>query len=325
MSTKGGYGAGMTSDGATKTFTIEPAGPFSLEEAATFGFGQRHETGFDGTMRLAFCVDGYTGQAGVALSQDEAGVVHGTITGTAGRPDLQAIAAQTARVLSLDHDAAGYVDVGRRDAVVARLQAAAPGLRPPLFHSPYEAAFWAVLSVRRPRRTAEAWRTRIAQARGARFDVAGSEMWALPTPDRLLDLEEVPGVDATRVERIRGVAAAALDGRLDPAALRAVDVDAARARLRSIPGIGPFYADLILLRATGVTDVLPAQEPRLLGLIGELYGLGRPATPAEAARLGETWAPWRTWTAVLVRAAGPRVLGRPRGPFDPLEPEPVSV
>jgi DNA-3-methyladenine glycosylase II len=309
----------MTTDTAT-TFTIEPAGPFSLEEAAMFGFGQRDETRFDGTMRLAFCVDGYAGQAGVALSQDEAGVVHGTITGTAGGPDPEAVARQVARVLSLDHDAAGYVDLGGRDPVIARLQAAAPGLRPPLFYSPYEAAFWAVLSVRRPRRTAEAWRARIAQARGARFDVVGTEMWALPTPDRLLDLREVPGVDAGRLERIRGVAAAALDGRLDAAALRALDGDEALARLRTIPGIGPFYAGLILLRATGVTDVLPGQEPRLLGLIGELYGLSRPATAAEAARLGETWAPWRTWAAVLVRAAGPRVLGRPRGPFDPLDP-----
>jgi DNA-3-methyladenine glycosylase II len=294
-------------------FTIEPAGPFSLVEAAMFGFGQRHQTEFDGTMRLAFCVDGYAAQAGVALTQDDSGTVHGTVCGTAGDPDPAAVAGQVARMLSLDHDAAGYVEVGRRDPVIARLQAAAPGLRPPLFHSPYEAAFWAVLSSRRPQAVAEAWRSRIAEARGVRFDVAGTAMWALPTPDRLLDLGEVAGIDGVRMERIRGVARAALDGTLDTAAIRRLDSEAARARLRSIPGIGPFYADLILLRGTGATDVLPVDEPRLSALVGELYGLGRPATPGDLRELGETWAPWRTWVAVLVRAAGPRVLGRPRG------------
>ena len=33
-------------------FSIEPQGPFSLAEAALFGFGQRHQQAYDGTMRL---------------------------------------------------------------------------------------------------------------------------------------------------------------------------------------------------------------------------------------------------------------------------------
>jgi DNA-3-methyladenine glycosylase II len=43
-------------------FTIAPQGPFSLKEAATFGFGQRAGADWDGAMRLAFCVDGYSAQ-----------------------------------------------------------------------------------------------------------------------------------------------------------------------------------------------------------------------------------------------------------------------
>jgi len=37
-----------------RTFTITPRGPFSLAEAATFGFGQRGDANWDGVMRLAF-------------------------------------------------------------------------------------------------------------------------------------------------------------------------------------------------------------------------------------------------------------------------------
>ncbi len=41
------------------SFTITPRGPFSLAEAAMFGFGQRSGAAWDEVMRLAFCLDGY--------------------------------------------------------------------------------------------------------------------------------------------------------------------------------------------------------------------------------------------------------------------------
>src|SRR5262249_27248679 len=99
-----------------------------------------------------------------------------------------------------------------------------------------------------------------------------------------------------------GIARAARDGQLDPAELAALDPPVALRRLRSLPGIGTFYAELILIRACGVTDVLPANEPRVLALAGELYGLGRPVTVAEYAGRAEAWRPWRTWSTVLIRA-----------------------
>ena len=296
-------------------FRIEPQGPFSLEEAALFGFGQRHDPAYDGTLRLAFCVDGYAGQAAVAVTQDATGTVTGTITGSRGGPESAAVAAQVARVLSLDHDARSFVALGDADPVLASLLAAAPGLRPVLFYSPYEAAFWAVLSARRSRRTGETWRQRIAQAAGESFLVEGQELWALPTPAAITrigqsGLVEAAGVEAVRAERLCGVAAAALEGTLDAARLAGVGTEEARSLLRTVPGIGPFYADLILVRATGVTDVLPLNEPRLLGLMGQLWGLDGPATPAWASAKGESWSPWRTWVAVLVRRASQKASSR---------------
>ena len=304
-------------------FAIEPRGPFSLREAAMFGFGQRHDTTFDVTMRLAFCVDGYQSQAGVAVTQEpgEAGVVHLAVAGRPGGADLEAVGAQVARVLSLDHDASGFVALGAHDPVIAGLLAAAPGLRPPLFYSPYEAAFWAVLSARRNRRTAETWRRRIASIGGTPFDVAGVEMWPLPLPSEILasgaaGLVEAAGIEPARAERLCGVATAALEGRLDAEPLAAMDPDAARRVLQSVPGIGPFYADLVLVRSTGVTDVVSVREPMLLGLVGQLWGLGRPATPEELEERARAWVPWRTWTSVLIRAAGPRVLENAQSAMD---------
>jgi len=296
--------AGMTDSALpTSTFSIEPQGPFSLEEAAHFGFGQRDAAAFEGVMRLAFVVDGYSRQAGAAVRQDDRGV-HVELQGDV---DVDVARAQVARVLSLDHDGNEFTAVGRRDPVIGRLQAVAPGLRPPLFHSPYEAAAWCVLSARRQAAQAAAVRTRLSTLHGATFEVAGQTIAAFPTPEQLSAVTAFPGIDATRLERLHGVAAAAIAGRLDAIRLCAMGAEAAMAEMRRLDGIGPFYGALIVVRGSGLADVLPTDEPRLMALVGSLYGLLAPAKPAQLAAIAESWRPLRTWAAVLIRAASHRL------------------
>jgi DNA-3-methyladenine glycosylase II len=295
----------------TRSFTLTPLGAFSLRESALFGFGQRmrpagvgaREAAFDGVLRLAFCLDDGTGQAGVEVRQDGDGV-HGVVHGAG---DLEAVRAQTARVLSLDHDARSYDAVGDRDPVIARLQRAALGLRPPLFHSPYEAAAWAVLSARRPGWQMDRVRTELSRSAGAVFALAGIETAAFPTPEQLLGLDAFDRIDAARLQRLHGVARAALSGVLSVERLRAMAPDDAMRHVQQVKGIGPFYAALIVIRALGHTDVLPVQEPRALAIAGRLYGLPTVPTAAEFARLAGPWAPWRTWCTVLLRAASARL------------------
>ncbi|HEV2644013.1 MAG TPA: hypothetical protein VGT98_14980 [Candidatus Elarobacter sp.] len=286
-----------------RAFTIVPEGPFSLREAATFGFGQRLETSWDGVMRLAFCTDGYAEHAGVEVRQDERGV-HCIVHGDA---DVDAVRRQVARVLSLDYDGEAFARIGDRDPVIARLLAAAPGLRPPLFYSPYEAAAWAVLSVRRvPKQMAEV-RRRLSEAFGATFELAGERVAAFPTPDQLLVVDAFPGISADRLMRMHGVARAALDGLLDVARIHSLGPEASMAELQRISGIGPFYSALIVIRASGFADVLPHEEQKALALAGELYGLGGPATSEQFAGIAESWRPYRTWAVVLLRAAASRL------------------
>jgi DNA-3-methyladenine glycosylase II len=307
MKARGSQGVrSMTS----QPFTIAPAGPFSLAEAATFGFGQRDAAGpgtWDGVMRLAFCLDSYQGHAGVELRQDRAGVVHGLLHGAAGA-DPVTVTRQVARVLSLDHDGSGFERVGARDPVIGRLQAAAPGLRPPLFYSPYEAAVWSVLSARRPARQMMAVRRRLSETHGAVFELAGERLAALPSPGQLLAVGSFPGIPGDKLARVHGVARAALAGQLDVGHLVELGPERAMAQLQEITGIGPFYSALIVVRATGFTDVLPLSEPKVLDLAARLYQLDDPPGPAQFTQLAEVWRPFRTWACVLIRAAGPRLL-----------------
>ena len=301
------------------SFTITPDGPFSLPEAAMFGFGQRAGGNWDGVMRFAFCLDGYedqvgvevrqdgTGQPGEAGMEDGAGTVRCVVHGPAGA-DLDRVRGQVARVLSLDHDGQEFSRVGERDPVIGRLQAAAPGLRPVLFYSPYEAAAWCVLSARRPARQMMQARDRLSQAHGQAFDLAGEQLAALPTPGQLLAVDSFPGIPADRMPRLHGVAQAALDGRLDATRLLEQGPEQAMSSLQELTGIGPFYSSLIVVRGTGFADVLPVNEPRALDLAGRLYRLGAPPSEAEFRALAQPWKPLRTWAVVLIRAAASRIL-----------------
>ncbi len=304
------------------TFTITPTTTYSLRESAEFGFGGRTPEAFDGVMRLAFCLDGYTDQVGVELRQDDAGIVHGVVHGadhdaghnaghagrnSVGQDGAAAVKAQVARVLSLDQDGSGFVDVGVRDPVIGRLQQAAPGLLPPLFYSPYEAAVWSVLSARRPAKQMAQVRTHLAERHGRIFELAGQRLAALPTPEQLLAVTEFPGLTAEKIHRMHGIARKALTGTLDADRLRHIGPDACQEDMQRLKGIGPFYASLITIRAVGFTDVLPADEPLLLELVALHYGLGAPVTREQFTRIADSWRPYRTWASVLVRAASRRV------------------
>ncbi len=294
---------------ASRTFAITPSGPFSLAEAATFGFGQREGGDWDGVMRLAFCLDDYAAQAGVEVRQDAAGAVQCVLHGPAGL-DAGAVSRQVARVLSLDYDGEEFSRIGERDPVIGRLQSAAPGLRPPLFYSPYEAAAWSVLSARRPASQMMTVRRRLSEAHGASFELAGRQLAAFPTPEALLRVESFPGIGPDKLGRLHGVARAAQAGLLDVAALMALGPEAASAQVQQINGIGPFYSSLIVIRGTGFADVLPVAEPRALALAARLYGRPQPLDEAAFTELTEPWKPLRTWAVVLIRAVGPRVLPR---------------
>lgn len=291
---------------AVRQFELQPRGAFSLAEANAFGFGHRAPQQGE-AMVMAFAADGTHEPVGVVLRQATPdGAVRAELHGDAPTP---VAAAQTARILSLDHDGTPWASILDADPVLARLATAMPGLRPVLFHSPYEAAAWSVISARRHHRQGAAIRDRIAERLGTTFALAGQTLHAFPPPERLLsDLQAGDGLTDEHVGRLKGIAEAAGAGDLEAAELRRVGVDEAMQRVLRLRGIGPFYAMLIVLRATGFADAPPAAEPRLRAAMGKAYDLGGPASDGRAAEIAEAWRPLRIWAGVTFRAAVERGL-----------------
>ncbi|GAA4775258.1 DNA-3-methyladenine glycosylase [Actinomycetospora chlora] len=295
----------MTAPTTGTAHRLTPLGPFDLERTRAF-VGRwapitRHTPTPEEPLRLTAPLDGDHRPVAFALRQATPdGPVEVEVAGADGAEHVAL--AQVTRMLSLDHDARDYPDVGRRLPAIGRLMAGQPGLRPTLFGGPYEAAAWAVVSARIGERQAGTVFRRLAAAHGEVLTVAGAEITTFPRPEALRDLRELPGLPAEKVRRLHGVAEAALAGELDVERLRALGPAGARAAVKRIRGIGDFYASLVWLRACGVVDEWPENEPRCRAALARLHDR-HPDDPLDD--LVEQLRPYRTWVALLLRVARP--------------------
>jgi len=291
---------------------LVPRGPFSL--AAARGFAGGFPAGIGGggvgveSITLAFPVEGTDESAALELWQDADGVVRGR---TDASDAIRAAALrQAARSLSLDHDGSGWPAVGDRDPVVGAAQRELDYLRPVCFYSAYEAATSFVIGQRIARRQSAAIKRDLSELLGDRPSVGGTPIPAFPRPERLLELREARGLNPVKVERLHGLARAALEGRLDTETLRTLPPDEALPRLRDLPGVGPFTAEGVYYRGCGVADGIPASDEIGREVVGDLYGIGG-AGQADVLRIGKEWRPYRMWAVVLLRVAWGRRQGGP--------------
>jgi DNA-3-methyladenine glycosylase II len=276
------------------SFEMVPRGPFDLgNEASHFGGWPR----LGDAIVMAFPIEGWASSAAVVMRQHGdtiTGEVHGAGEANAERAWQQALA-----TISLDGDGGGFPDVGRRDPVIGRLQAEYQYLRPVLFHSPYEAACAFVIGHRITILQTRRIRQRMAEEIGATIEVDGTAFHAFPDPGALLKLEALAGVAPVKIERLHHVASAALSGTLDRARLRSLPESDALLQLRTLPGIGEFFAQGILMRGAGLVDAITEDDltPRAIQL---LYRLADRPELAAVRKRAEAWRPYRMWAAVLL-------------------------
>ncbi|MFD5814483.1 DNA-3-methyladenine glycosylase family protein [Streptomyces sp. NPDC127038] len=280
---------------ARHSVEFEVAGPWSLENSRAFWEDMApvppaQSGGAGAALRTDFHADADWRRVGAEVTRSGS-TARVTVT---GEGDLDAAAEQVRRFLSLDVDARGWPEIGARDPVIGRIQARRPGLRPCGFHSPYEAACWAVLTQRTGMPAARRMRADLVSAYGTDG--------TFPSPGALLRLDaELPW---RKTEYLHSVAEAALDGVLDGAGLRSLDAEDAMRRVREIKGLGAFAGELVVVRGANHPDVLPVQERRLTAEIAEQYGPGR-----EVGEISDAWRPLRTWAALHLRVQRGERLG----------------
>ena len=215
--------------------------------------------------------------------------------------DLSAAIARCRRLLDLDADPEAVVDALSADEGLRALITKAPGQRIPRTVDEHELAIRVVLGQQVSMRAARTHAGRIVAAYGHRIaDAGGGLTHVFPAADALSDIEaRYLAFPRSRQRTLTTLIAAINSGQvvLDSGC----DWNSARAELLSLPGIGPWSAEMIAMRALGDPDAFPATD---LGVIVAARQLGLPATSKLLVERSSRWRPWRAyatqhlWTAL---------------------------
>jgi len=198
------------------------------------------------------------------------------------------------RLLDLDADPDAVAARLGADRLLGPLVRAVPGLRVPGSVDGAELAVRAVLGQQVSVPAARTGAGRLVAEHGeplARPRGAVTALFPSPAALAALDPERLP-MPRARARALVGLCRALADGelRLDPAA----DRTEARRRLLALPGIGPWTAGYVAMRALGDPDVFLVED---LGVRHGLRRLGGPDDPGEARSLAAAWAPWRSYAS----------------------------
>ncbi|WP_101925095.1 MULTISPECIES: DNA-3-methyladenine glycosylase 2 family protein [Luteimonas] len=224
---------------------------------------------------------------------------------------LQDAVQRVRRMFDLDADPDTITAHLAQDARLAPLLRARPGLRLPSGWDGFEIAVRAVVGQQVSVAAARTLTARLSQRFGGPLPdafVAQGFAHLFPTPAALVDADfDGLGLIGSRIATIRGIAAALLDGRVDFD--RARTLDDIVARWVALPGIGPWTAQYIALRALGHPDAFPAED---LVLQKTLPTDGSRLTAKALRAHAEAWRPWRGYAVFhLWREASATTAPRP--------------
>jgi AraC family transcriptional regulator of adaptative response / DNA-3-methyladenine glycosylase II len=206
--------------------------------------------------------------------------------------DLPVAISRCRRMLDLDADPVAVDDQLRTDPVLAPLVDKAPGRRVPRTVDEAEFAVRAVLGQQVSTAAARTHAARLVTAHGEPVDdPEGGLTHLFPSPEALAALDpESLAMPRARRTTFTTLVAQLADGTLHLGVES--DWTETRARLLSLPGFGPWTADVIAMRALGDPD---AFLPTDLGIRRAAQELGLPSTPAALTARAAAWRPWRAY------------------------------
>ncbi|MFE9688374.1 DNA-3-methyladenine glycosylase 2 family protein [Micromonospora sp. NPDC005806] len=210
--------------------------------------------------------------------------------------DLAPAVARCRRLLDLDADPVAIDGTLAEDPALAAAVAAEPGVRLPHAVDGFEMAVRAITTQQISLLSAKTTLTHLLTATTPPSPVDQDEpgLRAFPGADEVLAAPDsafrMPGA---RRETIRAVARAVAEGELDLES--GGDREEAVRRLVALPGIGPWTAGYVAMRALGDPDVL---LPTDLGVRRGAAALRLPDDPKTLNAYADRWRPWRSYAVI---------------------------
>jgi AraC family transcriptional regulator of adaptative response / DNA-3-methyladenine glycosylase II len=206
--------------------------------------------------------------------------------------DLAPALERTRRLLDADADPIAVDEQLGDDPRLAPLVRRLPGLRVPGHVDGFEVSVRAVLGQQISVAGARTLAARLVVSHGRALDLTGEHTVTHLFPAA----EALAGIDPEEIAmpRARGRALAALAGAVADGSVlldRSAERGEVRAGLLAVPGVGPWTADYIALRALGDPDVF---LPTDLGVRHAAEQLGI----TDIAAHSEGWRPWRSYALI---------------------------
>jgi AraC family transcriptional regulator of adaptative response / DNA-3-methyladenine glycosylase II len=219
-----------------------------------------------------------------------------------GSSELLAIAARARKLFDVDADVATISAHLSRDRVLAKDVRRAPGIRVPGSWDPFEVAVRAILGQQVTVAAATTLAGRLVRQLGAPLAApSGSVTHVFPAASAIAsaDLSDL-GIPRKRAAALAAFAGAAARGEIDWSG--AAGLDTFTTRLTAIPGIGPWTAQYVAMRALAEPDAFPSGDLWLRRLISP----GETLTEKAVEDVSRAWRPWRAYAAFYLwrRAAG---------------------
>jgi DNA-3-methyladenine glycosylase II len=281
---------------------LRPGPPFRLDFTA-WALRRRARNRIDvwnGNYRRAVTVEGQP--LTVEVSQDgppEAATVTVAVSGPPGvltRSRVEGARAVIETSLGLRADLAPFYRLAESDRRLGRLVARFRGVKPPRFPTVFEALVNAVACQQLSLEVGIELLNRLTDAYGAMASGTGPPLTAFPeaaaiasaTPSGIRQL----GFSTRKAVTLIGLATAAAAGDLDGLGLDSLSRAEATAALQSLPGIGRWSAEYVLLRGLGRLDVYPGDDVGARNKLRAFLGLEEPPDYAAVSQVTGAWTPF---------------------------------
>jgi AraC family transcriptional regulator of adaptative response / DNA-3-methyladenine glycosylase II len=251
----------------------------------------------DGCYARTLSIDGHSGVIRVSRPRARAEsaalpVLHLDVSASL-LPVLLAVSARVRRLFDLDAEPERIVS-HLSSSGFGPIRGEARGLRVPGAGDSFELAIRAILGQQVSVKGASTLMSRFTEAFGAAMETDHPQLTRLAatavrvaqaTPSAIAKI----GLPLARATTIHTLATRVADGSLviEPEA----DVRVLTRQLLDLPGIGPWTAEYIVMRAVHWPDAFPASDLVLLRSAGNL-------SPAKLLHAAEQWRPWRAYAAM---------------------------
>jgi AraC family transcriptional regulator of adaptative response / DNA-3-methyladenine glycosylase II len=185
-----------------------------------------------------------------------------------------------------------------RDKVLGPCVKANPGLRVPgAFHG-FELGLRAILGQQVTVKAATTVAGRFAASLGEAMVTPFPELTRLtPSPGKVVraSVHEIAklGIVSARCKSILALAQAQVSGKLSLDSGNLHDPEITMARLAELPGIGPWTANYIAMRALRWPDAFPKEDVAVRNNLGSV-------TAKQAEEMSQAWRPWRSYAVLHI-------------------------